>query len=126
MLQTSLAILFVTCSTLGAQLLIKGAVMAIAARAPAPSGLNWLLAVAGSPRIWVAVAVQGIGFVVWVWVISRMKLGPAFATSAAFFYVLLAAASWFLYGERLSSWQWTGIVLVSAGVFLMTLSGQRA
>ena len=125
MLQTLLAILFVTCSTLGAQLLIKGAVVAIAARNPAPAGLDWLLAVGGTPRIWLAVVVQGIGFMVWVWVISRMKLGPAFATSGAFFYILLAAASWFLYGERLSAWQWAGIMLVSVGVLLMTLLGQR-
>lgn len=126
MLQTLLAILFTTCCTLGTQLMLKGVVMAIARRTPAPTGLDWLWAVALSPSVWLAVLIQGIGFGIWVWVISRMKLGPAFAISGALFYTLLASASWALYGERLSGWQWAGIVLVSAGVVLMTATGQRA
>lgn len=39
MIRDLLMILFVTCSTLGSQLLIKGAVVGIAARAPTPAGL---------------------------------------------------------------------------------------
>jgi len=121
-----LMILFVTCSTLGSQLLIKDAVVRIAARVPAPAGVEWLMAVAGSPKIWAAVAVQGVGFVVWIAVVSRVKLGPAFATSGAFFYILLAAASWYLYGERLAPLQWLGIVLVSAGVLMISMLGHNA
>ena len=120
-----LMILFVTCSTLGSQLLIKGAVTGIPARHPAPAGLDWLLAVLASPKIWAAVVVQGIGFLVWIVVVSRMKLGPAFAVSGAFFYVLLAAVSWWLYGERLAPLQWVGIVLVSAGVLMISMLGQQ-
>ena len=123
MLRDLLMILFVTCSTLGSQLLIKHAVVDIAGRIPAPAGVDWLLAVAASPKVWIAVMVQGIGFVVWIVVVSRVKLGPAFATSGAFFYVLLAMASWWLYGERLLPLQWAGIVLVTVGVVLMSLPG---
>lgn len=123
MLRDLLMILFVTCSTLGSQLLIKDTVVRIAARSPAPAGFDWLLAVVQSPRLWAAVAVQGVGFLVWVVVVSRVKLGPAFATSGAFFYVLLAAVSWWLYGERLAPWQWVGIVLVSTGVLMISLLG---
>lgn len=124
MVRDLLMILFVTCSTLGSQLLIKGAVAGIATRSPPPSGLDWLLAVLASPKIWAAVAVQGVGFLVWIAVVSRVKLGPAFATSGAFFYVLLAAASWYLYGERLAPLQWMGITLVSIGVLMITILGQ--
>ena len=126
MLRDLLMILFVTCSTLGSQLLIKDAVVRIAARTPAPAGFDWLFAVIGSPKVWAAVAVQGIGFLVWIVVVSRMKLGPAFATSGAFFYILLAAVSWWLYGERLAPLQWAGIVLVSAGVLMISMLGQQA
>lgn len=119
-------ILFVTCSTLGSQLLIKDAVIRIAAKSPSPAGVDWLLAVAGSPRIWMAVVVQGIGFLVWVGVVSRVKLGPAFAISGALFYILLALVSWFLYGERLAPLQWAGIALVSAGVLMISMLGQSA
>lgn len=125
MLRDLLMILFVTCSTLGSQLLIKNAVMRIATRAPAPERLDWLLAVVASPRIWAAVAVQGVGFLVWIVVVSRVKLGPAFAMSGAFFYILLAAASWWLYGERLALWQWVGIALVSTGVLMISMLGQQ-
>ena len=120
-----LMILFVTCSTLGSQLLIKGAVTGIAARNPVPAGVDWLLAVLASPKIWAAVAVQGIGFLVWIAVVSRVKLGPAFAISGAFFYVLLAAASWWLYGERLAPLQWLGVVLISVGVLMISMLGQQ-
>lgn len=125
MLRDLLMILFVTCSTLGSQLLIKGTVVGIAARSPAPTGVDWLLAVVQSPKLWAAVAVQGVGFLVWVVVVSRVKLGPAFATSGAFFYVLLAVVSWWLYGERLAPLQWLGIILVSTGVLMISMLGQQ-
>lgn len=126
MIRDLLMILFVTCSTLGSQLLIKDAVVRIAARSPVPTGLDWLAAVVLSPKVWAAVAVQGIGFLVWIVVVSRVKLGPAFAMSGAFFYVLLAGVSWWLYGERLAPVQWVGIALVSAGVLMISMLGQQA
>ena len=125
MLRDLLMILFVTCSTLGSQLLIKSTVVGIASRTPAPAGLDWLWAVMLSPKVWAAVAVQGVGFLVWIAVVSRVKLGPAFATSGAFFYTLLAIVSWWLYGERLAPLQWAGIVLVSAGVLMISMLGQQ-
>ncbi len=117
-------ILFVTCSTLGSQLLVKHAMTEIGARSPAPAGLAWLQAALTSPAVILAVAVQAIGFTVWMLVVSRVKLGVAFATSGAFFYLLLALASWWLYGERLAPGQWAGIVLVSVGVLMISMLGQ--
>lgn len=121
-----LMIVFVTCSTLGSQLLVKRAVSQIALRDPAPTGLNWLLAACFSHEVIAAVLIQGIGFIVWVVVVSRVKLGLAFAISGSFFYLLIAAASWFFYGERLGPLQWLGLALVSSGVLLMTLPGKPA
>ncbi|MGH8464143.1 MAG: hypothetical protein ACRER5_08345, partial [Pseudomonas sp.] len=103
MLRNLALIVFVTCSTLGSQLLVKKAVLAIAARARPPAGWDWLLAALASPLVWLAVAIQGVGFVVWMLVVSRVKLGVAFAISGACFYILLAALSWYLYGERLNA-----------------------
>lgn len=124
MLRDVLMILFATCSTLGSQLLVKGAVVRIGSRDPAPTGLDWLQAVVTSPQIWAAVAIQGVGFLVWVAVVSRMKLGLAFAMSGAVFYVLLAALTWWLYGEKLVLLQWIGIFLISVGVLVLMLSAQ--
>ena len=66
LLHPVLMILFVTCSTLGSQLLIKHAVTALGARNPAPRGVEWLVAALTSPTVMLAIAVQAVGFVVWV------------------------------------------------------------
>ena len=126
MIREILMILFVTCSTLGSQLLIKHAVAQLALRTPPLSGMPWLLAAVLSPTVIAAIAVQGIGFLVWVVVVSRVKLGVAFAISGAFFYILMALATWLLYGERLTPWQWAGIALISAGVLMVSLLGQAS
>ena len=117
-------ILFVTLSTLTSQLLVKFAVTGIAARTPDLKGLPWLIAAVSSPSVIGAVLVQGIGFVVWVIVVSRIKLGVAFAMSGAFFYVLVALSSWLLFGERLAAMQWLGLVLLSIGVILISQFGK--
>jgi multidrug transporter EmrE-like cation transporter len=121
-----LMIVFVTFSTLGSQLLVKRAVTQIAQRDPVPQGIQWLVAACFSPEVIAAVAIQGIGFIVWVVVVSRVKLGMAFAISGAFFYILIALSSWLLYGERLAAPQWLGLILVSCGVLLMSLYGKPA
>ena len=119
-------ILFVTCSTLGSQLLIKHAVTGLGQRSPALRGLDWIVAALTSPTVLLAIAVQGVGFVVWVVVVSRVKLGVAFAISGAFFYLLMAVVTWALYGERLTLGQWAGIALISAGVLMVSMLGQGA
>lgn len=112
-------IVFVTLSTMASQLLVKSGVNTIAARAPELKGMQWLMAAVLSPSIIAAVAIQGVGFLVWVVVVSRMKLGIAFAISGAFFYLFIALASWLIYGEKLSVLQWGGLAMISCGVVLM-------
>lgn len=119
-----LLIFFVTCSTIGSQLLVKRGLAQVAARTPSPEGSAWLIAAVLSPSVITAVAIQGIGFIVWMLVVRQVKLGVAFAISGAFFYLLLALLSWLLYGERLALWQWVGLVLISVGVALVSLNAQ--
>lgn len=123
MIREILMILFVSCSTLGSQLLIKRALLHLAIRDPDLKGFNWLLAAMLSPGVLAAVAIQGLGFTIWVVVVSRVKLGLAFAISGASFYILMAAVSWWLYGERLAPVQWAGIVFISAGVLMLSAMG---
>ena len=124
MIREILMILFVTCSTLGSQLLIKHAVTQLALRTPPLTGMPWLVAAILSPTVITAIAVQGIGFIVWVVVVSRVKLGVAFAISGGSFYLLMALVTWLLYGERLSFGQWLGLALISTGVLMVSLLGQ--
>lgn len=121
MLRNALMILFVTCSTLGGQLLLKQATVRLAGRAPRLHGMDWLLAAFQTPAVWAAILIQGVGFVVWLFVISRMKLGLAFAFAGACLYLLMPAASWYLYGERLAPAQWGGIALIAAGILLVSM-----
>lgn len=119
-----LMIVFVTVSTLGSQLLVKSAVVALAARTPPLHGWPWLVAAVTSPAVIAAVLVQALGFVVWVVVVSRVKLGVAFALSGAFFYLLMALSGWYFFQERLTPTQWVGIVLLSVGVLLISQFGK--
>lgn len=121
-----LMIIYVTCSTLASQLLVKYAVTQVAARDPVPRGVDWLMAACLSPALIAAVLIQGIGFLVWVVVVSRVKLGMAFAIAGSFFYILIAVLGWLLYNERLGPLQWGGIALISIGVLMMTLTGKPA
>ena len=119
-----LMIVFVTLSTLASQLLVKYAVTDIAARSPGLKGMPWLFAAVTSPAVIAAVLVQALGFVVWVIVVSRVKLGVAFALSGAFFYLLMALSGWWLFGERLAPVQWVGIVLLTIGVLCVSQFGR--
>lgn len=112
-------IVFVTLSTMASQLLVKNGVNVLGARTPELKGIQWLMAAVLSPSIIAAVVIQGVGFLVWVVVVSRMKLGIAFAIAGAFFYLAIAMASWLIYGEKLSLLQWSGLALISCGVVLM-------
>src|SRR5689334_854941 len=114
-----LLIIVVTLCTLTSQLLVKAGAGRLPVLEPARNLSQWLWAVATSPNIIGAVAIQGFGFVLWVLVVSRVKLGVAFALSGAIFYFLIAVASWLLYGERLTGYQWAGLTLISIGVTLM-------
>jgi len=124
MIREILMIVFVTLSTMSSQLLVKNGVNTLAERAPDLKGFPWLMAAVLSPSIIAAVAIQGVGFLTWVVVVSRMKLGVAFAISGGLFYFLIALSSWFFFGEKLALAQWAGIVLISAGVILMALAGK--
>ena len=69
-----------------------------------------------SPYVVGAVILQGIIALVWIYILSRTQLVYLFTMSGAFFYILLALASWIVLGERLSPIQWLGIFMISLGV----------
>lgn len=116
-----LMIVLVTLMTLGSQLLLKKAIVSIGPLIQEDK-IAFLFAAMTSPYVISAIAMQGLGFILWIFVLSKMKLGIAFGLSGAFFYLLAAMSSWYLYGEKLSTQQWSGLLLISTGVLLMTLS----
>lgn len=114
-------IVLVTLCTLGSQLLIKAAVTKLDLGLLDGHKMAFLFDAVTSPQIMGAILLQGTGFLLWIFVVSRMKLGVAFAISGGIFYLLIAASSWWLYGERLTSTQWVGLACVSLGVVLVNL-----
>ena len=69
-----------------------------------------------SPWVYASITLQVLGYVLWLVIVSREKLGVATASVGAGFYVLMALSAWLIYGEALSALQWIGIVLVTCGV----------
>lgn len=73
-----------------------------------------------SPWVCASVALQALGYVLWLVIVAREKLGVATATVGAGFYVLMSLSAWLIYGEALSPVQWIGIVLVTGGVICIS------
>lgn len=118
----TIALIFlVTLLTIGSQLILKHGISNVVAVLRQEGALAFVLAAATSPVVISALALQGIGFIVWWFVISQERLSVAFAISGSFFYLVMAAASWFFYGERLNTQQWIGLVFISAGVLLVNI-----
>lgn len=86
----------------------------------APAGLSGLPRFIGqaalSPWVYASISLQILGYVLWLMIVSREKLGVATASIGAGFYVLMSLSAWLIYGETLSPLQWVGIVLVTGGV----------
>ena len=71
-----------------------------------------------TPAIIVAVPLYLAAFLVWLVVLSRLKLSLAYPLKAAT-YVLVPLASWLVLGEEISGGRWLGILAISAGVLLV-------
>ena len=115
-----LLILFVTVSTVGSQLLLKQAMKSIHAPSAAGDLGRFFLEAGFSPWVYASLFLQVVGYLVWLVVVSKEQLGVAFATSGAFFYLLVGLSAWLIHGERLSLPQWTGIALITLGVLLVS------
>jgi drug/metabolite transporter (DMT)-like permease len=120
-----LRILFVavTVNAVISQLLLRRALNELGSPASLSGLPRFIGNAALSPWIYASVALQILGYVLWMLVVSREKLGVATATIGAGFYILMALSAWLIYGETLSLLQWIGIVLVTVGVVCISLSG---
>lgn len=120
-----LLVLTTTLCTIAGQLILKQAVTGL--KPLMRNGiLDFLLGAATSPLVVAALGLQVLGYVAWMFVISKEKLSIAFALSGSTFYLLMAAASWFFFGERLTIPQWIGLLLISVGVVLVTATQRVA
>jgi multidrug transporter EmrE-like cation transporter len=115
-MKTISMIFVVSASVIVSQLLLKRGVRGLDFSC---FSVDLVLKVASSPFIIASIALQLSSFVIWLIVISKTNLGYAFGFSGAFLYLLLPLLSWFIYGERLSSLQWIGLVFIITGIVLI-------
>lgn len=122
--KASLAVIIVT-SALGNVLLSKGMKeLGDISRLPfgqmLAAGASALL----NPWVIAGMALLTVFFVSWLATLSWVDLSyvlPATAPS----YLLLAALSWWLLGERISPYRWLGTALIVAGVVLVSRTEVR-
>jgi undecaprenyl phosphate-alpha-L-ara4N flippase subunit ArnE len=113
-------ILVTTLCTIAGQLILKRAVTDLKPVLQGAGALQFLFGAATSPLVIAALSLQVLGYVAWLFVLSKEKLSVAFALSGSTLYLLTAVGSWYFYGEKLSAAQWLGFLLISAGVVLVT------
>jgi drug/metabolite transporter (DMT)-like permease len=120
---TPLRLLFVavTVNAVISQLLLRRALNSLGSPTSLAELPRFIGNAALSPWIYASVALQILGYVLWMLVVSREKLGVATASIGAGFYVMMALSAWLIYGETLSFLQWTGVILVTLGVVCISL-----
>lgn len=117
---TNVLIFIFTLNTIASQLLLKRAVSVLGSPAAVSDVPRFLVSAALSPWVHCSIILQVVGYALWIVVISREKLGVAFALSGSTFYVLLSLSAWALFNERLSGTQWLGIGFITLGVICLT------
>ena len=114
-----LLILVVTLNSVASQLLLKRAVADLGSPGSLAALPGFFGAAALHPAVYASLALQVIGYAVWMVVISQEKLGVAVAVLGSGFYVLMALTAWFAFGEELTPLQWAGIAFITIGVTCM-------
>ncbi|MFH2219346.1 MAG: hypothetical protein ABII68_06775 [Pseudomonadota bacterium] len=121
MLTNIIFISIVAFGTLSAQLTLKKGLLLLGGVDFSSGFIPEVLRVLHSPYVLGAFFLQGAIALFWVYVLSRTRLVFLFTMSGAFFYILLALASWIVLGERLTPLQWLGIFMISLGVVFFNL-----
>ena len=81
-----------------------------------------ILGILTDPYLLLALAIYGVGTLVWVYVLSKMPLRQAYPAMAVT-YLLVPLASLGIFGETITWSYWIGAGLVILGVLVMMSSG---
>jgi drug/metabolite transporter (DMT)-like permease len=119
---TRLLVIAVAVNAVLGQILLKYALSTLGGRPSFAAFPRFLSLALASPWMYASVAVQALGYFLWMLLISREKLGVAAASVGAGFYLLMPLCAWAIYGESLTVLQWLGIVLITIGVSCVSLN----
>lgn len=119
---TNLLIIAVAVNAVLGQLILKYALANLGGRQALRNLPQFFLDALSSPWMYASIGIQGLGFFLWLVLISRVKLGVASASVAAGFYILMPLCAWAIYGESLTGLQWFGMGLITIGVTCVSLA----
>ncbi|MCK9430337.1 MAG: EamA family transporter [Candidatus Omnitrophica bacterium] len=89
------------------------------------SAIVFLKAVFSSPFLWAGLLTVVVVFIIWSTILSKIDLSVA-VPIASFSYILVPVVSVICLHEQISVLRWIGILLILAGVILVSLSsGER-
>src|ERR1700723_769361 len=118
---TYLLIAAVTVNAVAGQLLLKHALATLGGRAALGTMSKFAWDALTSPWLYASLAIQGLGYILWIVLISREKLGVATASVGAGFYALMPLCALGIDVETLTTVQWLGIGLITIGVTCVSL-----
>jgi multidrug transporter EmrE-like cation transporter len=78
--------------------------------------------VGANPFILAGLLCYVISVLIWLLVLSRVDVSYAYPLLSVG-YIVTALAGWLFFQEDLTIWRWGGIVVICAGVWLITRSG---
>ena len=81
-----------------------------------------LRAIAGTPLVWLGLALFGLSAVVWLGVLSRTSLSFAYPF-AALTYVLIVLFDLFILHEDIPAPRWAGVAFIAVGIFFVSRTG---
>lgn len=116
MLTNIIFIFIIAFGTITAQIILKKGLLLLGGVQFSSGVMVEIFRIIHSPYVVGAFVLQGIIALFWIYVLSKIQLVYLFTMSGAFFYILLALASWIVLGERLSLIQWLGVFMISLGV----------
>lgn len=100
---------------LGNQYLAVRTAQALEGAAP---GWAWIAAAVRIPFVQAWAGLELVTFVIWMGVLTRLKLSAAFPMTALG-YVLILGMGWILFGEAMTRWQLVGSGAILLGVWLL-------
>ena len=100
-LKIILMILYVAATTVASQLLLKSGLNKIKVNVQSIKDIYaFVIAALTNWQVMLSLGIQAVGFVVWILVVSKIKLGLAFAVSGSLVYVIMALASWYFFRRK--------------------------
>lgn len=107
-------------AAVGGQILLKKGSLTLGEIVKSPRGIIDLgLSMLKNWNVLGSLAMFGLAFFMWTWVLSRFQLNVVYPIAVAVQLILLSVGSWFLLKESLTALQITGVAIIIFGIFLL-------